>query len=168
MNLNMKKIALLSVIGFCLLLCVFFGYRLWTDVQPKTYKQQAMDCLKLGSDGRAIACLKLIKVKLTRSCSFTISDIKESIGMYGDTYYANFEGTITNTSKQQEHLKAMLGKFYTKNEILIQEGYTSIEQDIAPGKGVSFQINIQARSSELSKILSQSTRDIYPWFTTCR
>ena len=44
----------------CLVVLLYFGILIYKEVKPKTYQEQYMRCLELGSNARAAACVKLI------------------------------------------------------------------------------------------------------------
>lgn len=44
----------------CLAIAVYFVVLTYKQLKPQTYEEQKMHCLGLGSDARAIACVKLI------------------------------------------------------------------------------------------------------------
>lgn len=62
----------------------------------------------------------------------------------------------------------MIGKLYTKDKVLVETGYTPIERDVDSGASLPFKINIQSSSEEEINSLDGLTKDIYPWFTTCK
>jgi hypothetical protein len=45
----------------CLVAMAYFGLGIYNQTKPKTLNEQKMECLKLGSNARADACLKLLK-----------------------------------------------------------------------------------------------------------
>lgn len=146
-----------------LIVIVYFGTVIYKQFKPQTLEEKIMRCLELGSDKRASACIKLLPDKPKASCHFEILEIEELSG--GDvgsgSFYKIYKGTIRNTSYRKEHLKAMIGKLYTKDNTLIQTGYDPIEQDIDSGMSITFEINVQG------SIEGDLISDIYPWFTTC-
>ncbi|MEK7655548.1 MAG: hypothetical protein AAB386_02630 [Patescibacteria group bacterium] len=161
--------AFVAVVG--LVVIVYFGILIYKQLKPQTLEQKILHCLELGSDQRASACIKLLQDEPKRLCNFEISAIKEYFGKYGgrlSSYYKIYEGTIRNKSDQTEHLKAMIGKLYTNDKILIETGYTTIDEDIDSGVSLPFKINIQSSSEEDLNSLDSLTKDIYPWFTTCK
>lgn len=48
-----------KVIG--ILIIIFLCILIYKEIKPKTASEKIMNCLKLGSDARATACIKLIK-----------------------------------------------------------------------------------------------------------
>ncbi len=45
----------------CLVVVAYFGIRIYKELKPRTIEERKMECLKLGSDNRAAACIKLLK-----------------------------------------------------------------------------------------------------------
>lgn len=45
----------------CLVVIAYFGIKIYKEVTPKSLVERKMECLKLGSDNRAAACIKLLK-----------------------------------------------------------------------------------------------------------
>ncbi len=45
----------------CILVSFYFGIKIYKELVPKSFQEQKMDCLKMGSDAARIACLNLIK-----------------------------------------------------------------------------------------------------------
>ena len=45
----------------CLAVAVYFMVLTYKQLKPQTSQEQKMHCLELGSNERAIACLRLIK-----------------------------------------------------------------------------------------------------------
>lgn len=83
------------VIGIFLLL-IFIAYRLYTQKEgtPKT----ELDCLKLGSNARAAACLKLLK-KPKENLDFPVSYLSVSdIKAINTGYCIEVSGVATNNS----------------------------------------------------------------------
>lgn len=160
-----------------LIVIVYFGTLLYKQFQPQTLEEKMMRCLELGSDTRASACITLLPDKPKSSCQFEIAGVKEYSGQYGEggVYYKIYEGTIKNTSDRKEHLKAMIGKLYTKDKVLVETGYTSIEEDVDGGVSLPFEVKIQSFSKNQIDTLSGGSsgfweglsKDVYPWFTTC-
>ncbi len=49
---------LISVL--CLFIIVYFGILIFNEVRPKSYNEQVMHCLELGSNERAQACINIL------------------------------------------------------------------------------------------------------------
>jgi hypothetical protein len=45
----------------CLIIVIYFSILIYKEIKPKTYKEQVMHCLELGSNARAQACINLLK-----------------------------------------------------------------------------------------------------------
>lgn len=45
----------------CLVVILYFGIKIYKEVKPLSLKEEKMECLKLGSDARAVACLRMLK-----------------------------------------------------------------------------------------------------------
>lgn len=57
----MKKVQFIILLVTCLVVSAYFGIKIYKEIRPKSIDERKMECLKLGSDARAIGCLKLIK-----------------------------------------------------------------------------------------------------------
>ena len=44
----------------CVVVTTYFGIKIYNEVRPKSLDERKMECLKLGSDVRAAACLTLV------------------------------------------------------------------------------------------------------------
>lgn len=44
----------------CIAILCYFIVQIVKEIKPKTYEEQYMHCLELGSDSRANACIKLL------------------------------------------------------------------------------------------------------------
>lgn len=167
-----KKVSTIFIAAASLVVVVYFGTLLYKQLKPQTQEQKMMHCLELGSDQRATACIKLVQQgTVSGQCHFEISEIKEYTEFGGGrliNYTKTYEGTIKNTSDRKGYLKAIIGKLYTKNKVLVETGYTPIEKDVDSGVSLPFKINIRFPSEEGINSLDGLVKDIYPWFTTCK
>lgn len=104
-----------------------------------------------------------------RDCQFELKLAGIDGVKYGNHTLADFySGTIKNKSSNKEYLKAMIIKFYDKDDILLQEGYREIGNTLPSHTGVNFSVNVQVGSEDRRQELRNSRVDIYPWFLTCK
>ncbi len=45
----------------CLVVVTYFGIKIYKELKPKNMEERKIECLKLGSNTRAAACIKLLK-----------------------------------------------------------------------------------------------------------
>lgn len=171
LNFSTKPISLgrikdILIIVVCLVAVIYFGIQIFSSIRPKTLEEQKLHCLELGSNDRSSACLRLLPNDQP-DCSFQLSGIKDYKGTFdeGYSYYHDYEGVIKNTSNRQENLKALLVKLYTKDKLLVGEGYSGIGTTLNSGASLPFKVNVRSREDS---IVSANNPDIYPWFTTCK
>lgn len=85
------------ILGLIVLLLVYIAYKLFTGSSPTT----ELDCLKLGSNERAAACIRLIKEnepKISQK-SFPLGNlILSDVQAQNTNYCINVSGSIKNTS----------------------------------------------------------------------
>jgi len=155
--ISLRTLARSSVIVASLVVIVYVGVLIYERFRPQTRDRQIMRCLELGSDFRTETCLGILAGKLEQACHFEISNIEER----QDPPFTIYEGVIRNTSDKKEHLRAMIGKAYTKDQVLAGEGYTSMYEDMEAGTAVPFKISVGVSEESVKT-------DIYPWFTTCK
>ena len=100
-----------------------------------------------------------------RDCHFEMLDLQERSGDYGvrGPGFTDYQGIIRNMSDRSEHLKTMIAKFYTPDDIPLGTFYASIEKDMEPGAEITFKIHAQNVDGSGGLI-----KDIYPWFSTCK
>ena len=55
---NLQKVAIIIT---CIFICTYLGINIYKELVPKSYKEEQMHCLELGSDSARAACLRIIK-----------------------------------------------------------------------------------------------------------
>ncbi len=60
MNILKNPLNLLIAIA-CLVVIFYFGIKIYKELAPKSYKEQQIRCLELGSDAARRKCLDIIK-----------------------------------------------------------------------------------------------------------
>lgn len=60
MSPKIKNIIGIFVAIVCLAATIYIVVLIYHEVRPKSYNEKYIDCLKLGSDNRAAACIKKI------------------------------------------------------------------------------------------------------------
>lgn len=48
------------IVMACMLVSVYFGIKIYKELSPRSYKEQQLDCLKMGSDSARTKCLNII------------------------------------------------------------------------------------------------------------
>ena len=65
-NISFSSMIIKQPIGLlvfitCIVIISYFGIKIYKEIKPQTLEEKKMECLKLGSDARANACIRLLK-----------------------------------------------------------------------------------------------------------
>lgn len=58
LNIFIKSLTILKIIG--IIVIIYLCILVFKEIKPQSYKEKYMNCLELGSDSRAHACIKLL------------------------------------------------------------------------------------------------------------
>lgn len=56
----LKNPQYLTIFITCLVIVIYFRILIYKEIKPKNWKEQRIECLKLGSDSARGKCLKII------------------------------------------------------------------------------------------------------------
>lgn len=57
-RLSMKNVLIAMV---CAVIIFYFGIKIYKEIAPKSFEEQQLNCLKMGSDYARAYCLRIIK-----------------------------------------------------------------------------------------------------------
>lgn len=161
------------IIAICLLLITgAIAWQVSSQIKNENFEKDRQ-CRKENTlyhyNIKSNKCEKLtLNVKLP-NCNYELKNVQEFKGDYSaNSHYIVYEGVVQNNSDKKHLLNAMIAKVHTTDNVLVTEGYTSMQEWIEPNEAIPFKIHTSIQSNKYYNGETELTSDVYPWFLTCK